>query len=409
MNKEFLEKYAKLIVKIGINIQQDQILVINSPIECDYFTRLVSKIAYKEGAKDVIVNWNDEKLSKIKYLYAKESVFDEFPDWKKELYTGYAKQDAAFLTIHATDPELMKDVDQSRIMRATKAANKALSEFRARTMADKNVWCVVSVPTKAWSKKVFSSIDENEAVEKLWDAVFKATRVGEWDPVKAWDEHKNKLKSRMDFLNKNKFKYLKYKNSLGTDLKIELPKEHIWLGGSSFSEKGTEFMANIPTEEVFTLPLKTGVNGKVVSSKPLNYNGNLIEDFSMEFKDGKIINYTAKRGLETLKHIIETDEGSHYLGEVALVPFDSPISNSKVLFYNTLFDENASCHLAIGEAYPVCLRGSENMSKEKLSDLGVNQSLEHVDFMVGTEDLNIMGITQEGREIPIFENGNFKF
>lgn len=409
MNKDFLKKYAELIVKVGVNIQNNQILVVNSSIECAEFTRFVSEIAYKEGARDVVVNWSDEKLSKIKYINGREDIFDDFPEWRKELYTTYAMNDAAFLSIHASDPELMKDVDPRRIMRANKAANTALAKYRERIMADKNVWSVVSIPTKAWSQKVFPDISEDEAVEKLWDCIFEIVRVKCDDPVRAWEEHKANLKKRMEFLNKNNFRYLEYKNGMGTDLKIELPEGHIWLGGSSFSAKGTEFMANIPTEEVFTLPLKTGVNGRVFSSKPLNYNGNLIENFSIVFKNGKIVDFTAEKGFETLKNIIETDEGSHYLGEAALVPFDSPISNSGILFYNTLFDENASCHLAIGEAYPVCIKGSEGMSKEQLKFAGVNSSLEHVDFMIGTEDMNIEGITKDGRRIEIFKNGNFTF
>ncbi|MCH3963873.1 MAG: aminopeptidase [Clostridium sp.] len=409
MNNNFLKKYAELIVKIGVNIQDNQILVVNSPIECAEFTRSVSEIAYKQGARDVIVNWSDEKLSKIKYLNGRDDIFDDFPEWRKELYTGYAREDAAFLSIHASDPELMKDVDTGRIMRANKAANTALREYRGRIMSDKNVWSVVSVPTRAWSKKIFPNVPEGEAVEKLWDSIFETVRVKCDDPIRAWEDHKKNLKKRMKFLNENNFKYLEYRNGLGTDLKIELPEGHIWLGGSSFSPRSTEFMANIPTEEVYTLPLKNGVNGRVFSSKPLNYNGNLIDNFSIVFKDGKIVDFTAEHGFETLKHIIGTDEGSHYLGEVALVPFDSPISNSNILFYNTLFDENASCHLAIGEAYPVCIKGGENMSRDQLESAGVNNSLEHVDFMIGTEDLNITGTTQNGDKIEVLKNGNFNF
>lgn len=409
MNKCYLERYSNIIVKIGLNIQDNQILVINSPIECAYFTRMVSEVAYKEGARDVIINWSDELSTKIRYLNGKYEIFDEFPDWKKDLYTSYAKDGAAFLSIYAQDPELMKDVNPKRLMRASKAQNIALAEYRERIMADKNAWCIVSIPTKSWAKKVFENIPEEEAVEKLWDAIFKTVRANESAPIKAWDIHKTKLKKSMDFLNNNKFKYLVYKNSLGTDLKIELSENNIWLGGSSYTPEGIEFMANIPTEEVYTFPLKWGVNGKIVSSKPLNYNGNLIENFSLTFKDGKIVDFTCEKGYDTLKNLIETDEGSHCLGEVALVPFDSPISNSNILFYNTLFDENASCHLAIGEGYPTCLKNSESMNKEDLKNAGINYSLEHVDFMVGTNDLNITGITRSGKEIPVFINGNFAY
>lgn len=407
MNKDYLEKYSQIIVKTGLNIQSNQTLVINSPIECADFTRIISEIAYKEGAREVIINWRDELSSKIKYLHGKDEIFDEVHSWQKDLFVSCAKKDAAFLSISASDPELMKDVNPERIMRANKANSAALSEYRERLMADKNVWCVASVPTKAWAKKVFENVSEDEAVEKLWDAIFKAVRADETNPVEAWHNHQNNLKKSMEFLNKNNFKYLVYKNSIGTDLKIELPENHLWLGGSSFTPEGTEFMANIPTEEVFTLPHKLGVNGKVTSSKPLNYNGNLIENFNLTFKNGKIVDFTCEKGYDTLKNLIGTDEGTHYLGEIALVPFDSPISNSNILFYNTLFDENASCHLAIGEAYPTCLKNSENMNREALKNAGVNDSFEHVDFMIGTKDLSITGITKEGKEIPVFINGNF--
>lgn len=213
----------------------------------------------------------------------------------------------------------------------------------------------------------------------------------------------------MNFLNAHSFKFLHYKNSLGTDLTIELPQNHRWLGGSEYRPDGVEFIANLPTEEVFTLPKKTGVNGIVVSSMPLNYNGNLIENFSLQFKDGKIVDFSAEKGDDVLKNLIETDEGSHYLGEVALVPYNSPISQANILFYNTLFDENASCHLAIGKAYPVCIKNGEHMDREDLNTSGVNDSLVHVDFMLGTKDLTIIGVTAEGKETPVFSNGNFAF
>lgn len=250
---------------------------------------------------------------------------------------------------------------------------------------------------------------EEEAVKKLWEAILKTVRVDAEDPVAAWEEHKQNLKKSADFLNSNQFKYLHYKNAKGTDLKIELPENHIWLGGSEYTPEGLEFIANMPTEEVFTLPKKTGIQGKVVSSKPLNYNGNVIDEFSLTFKDGKIIDFTAKQGQEILKGLIETDEGSYYLGEVALVPYNSPISNSNILYFNTLFDENASCHLAIGKAYPVCIKDGENMDKKQLEALGVNDSLVHVDFMIGTKDLEITGTTAAGKEIPVFKNGDFVF
>lgn len=407
MNKINLEKYARLILTIGLNLQKDQILIINSPIECAYFTRIVAETAYREGARDVVIVWKDELFSKIRFMNAPENVFEEFPNWQKELYLSYMRAGAAFLSIAANDPELMKDVNPIRLMKAQKAGNIALKEYRESLMSNKNVWCVISVPTASWAKKVFPQANEEEQIEKLWDSIFKTVRVDQPDPVDAWKRHKENLKKRMDYLNQLNLKSLHYQSALGTNLTIELPEGHLWLGGSEFTPEGLEFVANIPTEEVFTLPKRTGVNGKVVSSKPLNYNGNLIEKFDLTFKDGYIVNFNAEKGYEALKNLIETDEGSHYLGEVALVPYDSPISNSNILFYNTLFDENASCHLAIGKAYPVCLKGGDLLSSEELKNSGVNDSLVHEDFMIGTADLEITGITTTGEKIPIFKAGNF--
>ncbi|WP_434512380.1 aminopeptidase [Desulfitobacterium sp. AusDCA] len=407
MNKINLEKYARLILTIGLNLQKDQILIINSPIECAYFTRIVAETAYREGARDVVIVWKDELFSKIRFMNAPENVFEEFPNWQKELYLSYMRAGAAFLSIAANDPELMKDVNPIRLMKAQKAGNIALKEYRESLMSNKNVWCVISVPTASWAKKVFPQANEEEQIEKLWDSIFKTVRVDQPDPVDAWKRHKENLKKRMDYLNQLNLKSLHYQSALGTNLTIELPEGHLWLGGSEFTPEGLEFVANIPTEEVFTLPKRTGVNGKVVSSKPLNYNGNLIEKFDLTFKDGYIVNFNAEKGYEALKNLIETDEGSHYLGEVALVPYDSPISNSNILFYNTLFDENASCHLAIGKAYPVCLKDGDLLSSEELKNSGVNDSLVHEDFMIGTADLEITGITTTGEKIPIFKAGNF--
>lgn len=409
MNTTLLEKYAELIVKTGVNLQNGQTLVINSPIECAAFTRMIAEVAYGAGARDVVISYKDELFSKIRLLQAPEAVFEEFPEWQKEFYLSYVKTGAAFISIAASDPELLKDINPERVAKAQKTNNIALQEYRERLMSNKNAWCVVSIPTQSWAQKVFPGLSADEAIEKLWDAIFKTVRVEEQDPIAAWSQHKNKLKVSADFLNSQQFKFLRYKNSLGTDLEIELPENHIWLGGSEYTPEGVEFIANMPTEEVFTLPKKTGVNGLVVSSMPLNYNGNLIDQFSLTFKAGKIIDFTAVDGYEVLKKLIETDEGSYYLGEVALVPYDSPISNAKILYFNTLFDENASCHLAIGKAYPVCIENGKNMTKQELDQLEVNDSLTHVDFMIGTPDLEIIGVTRAGKEIPVFKKGNFAF
>jgi aminopeptidase len=407
--KDMLKKYARLIVRTGVNLQKGQLLVLNSPVECAAFTRILAEEAYQEGAGDVIISWKDEVFSRIRFLHAPEKVFEEFPQWQREFYLSYMREGAAFVSIAASDPELMKDVDPNRLAKAQKTNNEALKEYRASLMNNKNVWCVVSVPTESWAKRVFPQASPEGAVEKLWQAIFKAVRVDTQDPVNAWEIHKRGLRRTTDVLNQYNFKFLNYKNSLGTNLTIELPQNHIWLGGSEYSTDGVEFIANMPTEEVFTVPKKTGVNGTVVCSKPLNYNGNLIEHFALDFVEGKIVAFRAEKGYEILKQLIETDDGSHYLGEVALVPHDSPISNSQILFFNTLFDENASCHLAIGKAYPVCIKGGKNMGAEKLEKLGINDSLTHEDFMIGTADLEITGLTSTGETVPVFKNGNIAF
>ena len=275
-------------------------------------------------------------------------------------------------------------------------------------MADKNSWCVVGAPTVAWAKVVFPLLSETEAVNKLWELIFYTSRIGEGDSVKGWEEHINELSCRAKYLNEKQFKYLKYTSDKGTNLRIELPQNHVWnAAGSGFNSKGVSFTANMPTEEVFTLPHKDGINGIVYSTKALNYNGNIIDEFKLEFKNGKVVSYNAEKGYDVLKSLLETDEGALSLGEVALVPFDSPISNTNTMFFETLYDENASCHLALGKAYPTCLKDGEKMTEEELKDKGANDSLVHVDFMVGDETLNIVGITDSGNEIPVFTNGNW--
>lgn len=403
-----LDKYARLIVKTGVNLAENQLLVINAPIECADFARKIATAAYAVGARDVVVSWNDEQLAKIRFDLAPDEIFDEFPQWRKAMYVDYARQDAAFVSIAASDPELLRSVKPDRVARAQKASGLALKEYRERLMSNKNPWCVVSIPTKAWAMKVFPQDTPEAAIEKLWEAILQTVRVdGVGDPVQAWEKHQEMLETYKNFMNENRFRYLKYKNSLGTDLTVELPEGHVWASGADYTPKGRPFIANMPTEEVFSLPKRDGVNGKVVSSKPLHYNGNLIEHFTLTFKDGKVIAYSAEKGQEILQKLLEVDAGSAYLGEVALVPFDSPISNLNILFYNTLFDENASCHLALGKAYPTCIKGGDSMSEAELANAGVNDSLVHEDFMIGTADLEIVGITKGGKEVQVFKDGNF--
>ena len=406
--QDLLKKYAELVVKVGVNLQPDQLLVINSPIECAEFARLIAKAAFEAGAHDVVVSWGDEELAHIRYAGGKKEIFTEFPEWKVRFYQDYAEQGAAFVSIAARNPEIFKDIEPEKLTLAAQAAGAALLEYRARLMNNENTWCVVSVPTAGWAQKVFPGLAEEEAQARLWQEIFRTVRIEpDKDPAEAWKKHIATLQKAAEFLNKKNFKALHYKNSLGTDLTVELPEGHIWAGGAEKAATGVTFAANMPTEEVYSLPLREGVNGVVYASKPLIYHGNRIENFHLTFKEGRVVDFGAEIGEETLKELIDMDEGSHYLGEVALVPYDSPISQSGILFYNTLFDENAACHLALGKAYPTCLKGGEKMDSVTLLQHGVNDSLVHEDFMIGTADLSIVGTTQEGEEVEIFRDGNF--
>lgn len=406
---DILSEYAKLCVKVGINLQKGQPLVINAPVEGAEFVRLVAKHAYAAGAKQVHVNWNDEALTKMKYENAPMEIFENFPKWYADGLEEFAEDGAGFLSIYSEDPELLKDIDPRKIATNNKSSSMALKNFRKYTMNDINSWCVISIPTKGWASRVFPEVSEEKAMEKLWEAIFTATRMDTENPVKAWEDHLKNLEEKVNFLNKKKFKKLHYKSSNGTDLEIELPEGHIWAGGGGKNSKDVYFVANMPTDEVFTMPLRTGVNGVVYSTKPLNYGGNLIDNFKLTFENGKVVAFEAEEGYEVLKDLLALDEGAKYLGEVALVPYDSPISKSNIIFFNTLFDENASCHFAFGKAYPTNIEGGPDMTEEELKQAGVNDSLTHVDFMVGSKDLNIVGETKDGTKIQIFENGNWAF
>lgn len=409
MNKSFLIKYASLAVNIGVNIQKDNILVISSPIETAEFARLITEEAYKSGAKDVIVHYGDQKLTKIKLENSSLETISNIPEWQAESYNYYARQEACFISISASDPDGLKGVPVEKIGASQKARTSALKEYFDNSMSNKCRWCVLSVPTLSWAKKVFPKVSDDEAMESLWDVIFKTVRVDTENPVNAWEKHNAYLEEKIKFMNNNNFKSVHLKSANGTDLNIELPEGHIWAGGSERDVNGIPFNANMPTEEVFTLPKKTGVNGIVYSSKPLSYGGNLIDNFSITFKDGKAIDFTAETGYDVLKQMLESDEGAKYLGEVAFVPYNSPISNSKLIFFNTLFDENAACHLAFGRAYESCVKDADKYSEEELEKIGVNNSIIHVDFMIGTSDLEVTGINENGETIQILSNGNWAF
>lgn len=405
---EMLEKYADLAVRVGINIQKGQNLNITAPISAVDYVRIVVKKAYEAGARNVYIEWNDDEITRTRYDLAPDEAFTDYPMWKARGMEELAEGGAAFLSIVSSNPDLLKGVDPERIANANKTAGQAMDKFRSYPMSDKVSWSVIAVPSESWAEKVFPNLTTDEQVDKLWEAIFQATRVDTEDPVLAWKEHNATLHTKVDYLNEKKYKKLHYK-APGTDLVVELHEAHLWIGGGSVNEKNDPFVANMPTEEVFTLPLKDGVNGYVSSTKPLSYGGNLIENFTLTFEKGRIVDVKAEHGEETLKHLVETDEGSHYLGEVALVPHNSPISQSNLIFYNTLFDENASNHFALGNAYAFCLEGGKTMSKEELAEKGYNSSITHVDFMVGSAEMDIDGITADGKVEPLFRNGNWAF
>lgn len=406
--EERLNEYAKLLVEVGCHVRRGQTLVLSAPVECARFARLCASAAYDAGCREVVMNWGDDFLARERYLRADSAVFDTVPEWRRSFYNGYAAEGAAYLAISATDPETLKGVEPDRVIRAQKAGGEALEPFYHAQMNNDIAWCIGSVPIPSWAKKVFPGDSEDAAMQKLWDAIFAAVRVtGDGAATERWHAHLATLEARREKLNALRFKSLRYTNALGTDLTVELPEGHIWSSGRSVTKNGQVFVANMPTEEIFTAPHRLGVNGVVHAALPLVDNGNIIDKFHMVVRNGRIVEAHAERGEEFLKAACAVDEGASYFGEVALVPYDSPISNQGILYYNTLFDENARCHLAFGEAYPECLEGGSGMTRDELREHGLNWSINHVDFMIGTADLSIIGTTHDGREIPVFVNGNF--
>lgn len=403
-----LEKYAELAVKIGVNVQPGQNLIINTTIDSAELVRLIVKQAYEAGARFVKVNWSDDVVTRLRYDMAAEESFLDEPKWYAGEMLEYVENGAAVLHVISSDPDLLKGVSTQRLTNHQKAYGKAMSKYREMQMSDKFSWSIVAVPSKAWADKVFPNLPEEERVPALWEAIFRTVRLDQPDPIAAWQQHIENLTQKSDYLNAKRYKKLHYK-APGTDLTIELPEGHLWVAAESINAQGNTFLANLPTEEVFTAPLKTGVNGTVSATKPLSYRGTIIDRFSLTFENGRIVDYKAEVGADVLKQLVELDEGSHYLGEVALVPHNSPISQSGILFYNTLFDENASNHLAIGNAYAFNLEGGKSMSQEELAQSGLNSSLAHEDFMVGSAEMDIFGITADGKEEPIFIKGNWAF
>lgn len=402
-----LKKYANLLVRAGGNVQKGQVVIVSCDVNNADFGRLVADCAYDAGASEVVMFWSDEITTKTKYLRANDSEFDTFPAWMVDRYKHYDDNEAVYLSVISPDPDLLAEVDPNRLKRYSKVANEAIKEHSSLLMKSALRWSVCALPSPTWAKKVFPNLSESEAMNKLMNLILKATRADGDNPIADWEKHRQDFIKRVNYLNEKQFSSLRITTGLGTNLTIGLVKNHCWIGGGSADKNGLHFFPNLPTEEVFTMPDRNHAEGKVVASMPLSYQGNLIENFEIEFKDGKVSDYRASKNKEILANIIEMDEGASRLGEVAIVTHSSPISQMGVLFYNTLFDENASAHLALGKAYPKNINGGNSMSMEEIVAIGGNDSLIHVDFMFGTSDMKIVGISEDGSETIFFDKGEF--
>lgn len=402
-----LRKYAELILKNGVNLQKGQELSISIGTNQAYFAEILVDICYKELESGTVhVDWSNDAITRSTYENASDEVMMHIPGYRVEKVKELSEKGAAMLHVVASNPDLLKGIDPKRIAEASKNAAKTFEPFRAYRMDGRVPWCIAGVSDKIWAKKMFPELDDVEAEAKLWDYIFKATRADLEDPVAAWDQHVKNLNERSKWLNDMNFKSLHYKGD-GTDLIVDLVKGHIWQSAAVETPKGYTNILNVPTEEVYTVNDKYGVNGTLKSTMPLNLRGSLIDEFSFVFKDGKVVDFDAKVGKESLQLLLDTDEGAKHLGEVALVPFDSPIQNLNTLFFNTLYDENASCHFALGNAIVSGVEGGTKMTKEEHEANNINTSLTHVDFMVGAEHLSITGIKEDGSEVPVFVNGNW--
>lgn len=404
------EKYARLIVRFGANVQKGEDVFVSAPVDAAAFTRSVVEECYRVGARKVTVNWEDEKTSRCKFLHETKEAITDIYNYSVARTEEIVDRKGVLIHIISEDPNIFQGVDPAVMSAYTVASAQKNKKYYDSAMSGKTRWTLAAYPNPEWAKAVYPDLTKAKAVKKLWELIAKAVRLDALDPISAWEDLSKKLAARVEVLNNAKIKSFRYVNSLGTDFYVEPCDNYVFEGGSGISpESGVRYNANIPTEEVFSAPKKNSAKGKIVSSMPLIYNCNKIDGFFFEFNEGRIINYGAKEGYETLKELIETDEGTHCLGEIALVGYNSPIQNLKTLFYNTLFDENASCHFAIGRAYPSCVKGGGAMDGEQQLAAGLNYSYEHVDFMIGTPDLEIRAKLQDGSEMLIFNNGDWAF
>ncbi|KID42366.1 aminopeptidase [Fructilactobacillus fructivorans] len=410
MNKEELnanlKKYAELIVKVGVNVQPGQTVVLYISDRQPEFAHMIVKEAYQAGAADVMVKWDDTFVSQQFLEHASEERLANVPQYLVDESQYIVDKHAARISVLSEDPAAFAKINPKRVATNSAAMGKATNAVRVATQNNDLTWTVVGAADTAWAKQVFPDLSDDEAVDKLWREIFKTARVDNDDPIQAWKEHKDQLESKAAWLNEQQFDTLQY-HSPRTDMEVGLPKNHVWVGAGSTSADGISFMPNMPTEEVFTAPDKRRINGHVTSTKPLSYAGTLIEGMEFTFKDGQVVKATAKKGQKTLDHLLQTDPGVRSLGEVSLVPDPSPISQSGIIFYNTLYDENASDHMALGAAYPFSVVGGTEMSPVELDQAGLNSSQEHVDFMMGSDDMNIDGVKADGTVVPVFRDGDW--
>lgn len=409
MQKTILMNYAKLLARAGLNVQKGQEVIISAELDQPEFVAMAAEECYRAGASKVRVEWMHQPLQKISAQYRSEEVMSEVLAWQEEKMREETKLLPARLYLESSDPDGMSGVDEEKYARARQARARVFKRYRDE-MDNKYQWCIAAVAGKSWAKKVFPKASSAAAAEeRLWKVILQCSRAYEGNPLANWQAHNADLAARCDYMNGLGLVSLEYKSSNGTDLKIGLMEQGIFMGGGERTLSGVYYNPNIPSEECFTTPRRGQAEGIVYSTKPLSYQGKLIRNFSIRFEGGRAVEAHAASGEAALKKMIGMDEGAAYLGECALVPYDSPISRSKTLFYNTLFDENASCHLALGRGFSNCVRGFENYSDEQLKEMGVNDSIIHVDFMIGTDDLNITGVTKSGERIPVFKDGNWAF
>ena len=403
---ELLKKYARLIAETGVATEKGHTVVLQISVDQAPLARLITQEAYKLGAAEVIVQWTDDQIQREFLLHAATDRIENVPQSKIDQADEWLEKGASRISVVSADPDAFAGVDSHRVASYQAAAGKALMNLRKATQANKVSWTVVAAAGKQWAAKVFPDLPEEEQVDALWDQIFKTTRVYEENPVLAWKKHDEKLAKKAEELNQEQFSALHY-TAPGTDIIIGLPKNHLWEGAGSYNARGEKFMANMPTEEVFTAPDSHRVDGYISSTKPLSYAGTIISGMKFTFKDGKVVDFSAEQGEDVLAKLLDTDEGARRLGEVALVPDPSPISQSGIIFFNTLFDENASNHLALGSAYAFSVKGGTEMSDEELAEAGLNRSQTHVDFMVGSDKMDIDGIREDGSTVPIFRNGDW--